>query len=760
MPHSSINDALEDGLKQSAASDRAEVEADDDAEDLLTDKDWRRMFKSALTASASYQQNKLRSAWSRNYRAFANKHMSGSKYDSYRYRHRSKLFKPKTRMAVRKNDATAASAMFSTEDVVSITPERSSDRVQVMTSRFVHEALNYRLDRDDPMAGPSWFLTAIGARQDAQISGVCVSKQYWEYEEREVKVFANRPKLDTEGMMVIDPATGDVATEEVIETETETIADRLFIELLPPEHAFIDVTADWRDPIQRGGHFIAGFPMRREDLEEMIEKQAARPRIGGGAWRTDIDLKILDQAGSSNQRQAQVVRKAREEGIDRYESRHADENGEVIWLYECFYRYGGQDWHFWMLGEQILLSDPRPVEESYPEQRGRRPYVRGLGALEAHRVYPSAPVETWQPLQQEMNDITNLRLDALKMGISPITKIRRGRNIDWKQVQNRGPDAMVMVEDENDVTFDRAPTPPQTQQDINNLNVDFDELAGVFSQGSVQTNRQLNETVGGMNLLASSSNSLTEFDLRVWIETWAEPVLRQCVRLIQFYETNETVIAVAGEKAGLLSNIETPSEEQALEKDPQEEADRPEPTITIDQVLGGLEDAALHVRINVGIGAMDSRQKLEKFMGGVKMTMEALPLLVADGIEPNAREIMQEGWGLLGYKDAARFFKRKKQEEQGPPPEVQLEMLKQKGTMAKSQQEGQVKTTIEQLRAGLKKLEMRQRGAEADRKMSLEEREFQHEKRMDELELQMKGMERVLGSISDAIGGGQSGQPA
>ena len=179
--------------------------------------------------------------------------------------------------------------------------------------------------------------------------------------------------------------------------------------------------------------------------------------------------------------------------------------------------------------------------------------MRGVGALESHKTHPTAPVESWQPLQQEMNDITNLGLDARKMAISPITKIRRGRNIDFKQVQNRGPDAMIMVEAEDDVTFDRAPGPDGGEQvAVNNLTVDFDELAGVFSTSSVQANRQLNETVGGMNLMAGSANSLTEFDLRVWVETWVEPALRQCVRLIQFYETDEDIIAIAGENAGLI----------------------------------------------------------------------------------------------------------------------------------------------------------------------------------------------------------------
>ena len=617
MPLSSTDRSApgEDGLvAATAAAEDAQQDVEGDA--VLSDRQWVRMFKDALKASSDFQTTKLRSAWSRNYRAFQNRHMSGSKYDSFRYRHRSKLFKPKTRMAVRKNDATAASALFSTQDVVSITAERSSDKVQEKVARFLHEALNYRLDSSDMDCGPNWFLTATGARQDTQLTGICVSKQHWEYEEREYEVVVDKPQVDVNGMPMVDPETMEGITQQTIEKETELVRDRLMITLVPPELAFIDQTADWRDPIQEGGYFIVPWPVRKEDVEDMLAQESSRPRMGGGAWRTDIDIDKVTQARSSENRRAEAVRRAREDGIDRYESRLSDQNGEVIWLYECFYRLGGEDWHFWTLGENILLSDPRPTKDSYPEQRGARPYVRGVGALESHKTHPTAPVESWQPLQQEMNDITNLGLDARKMAISPITKIRRGRNIDFKQVQNRGPDAMIMVEAEDDVTFDRAPGPDGGEQvAVNNLTVDFDELAGVFSTSSVQANRQLNETVGGMNLMAGSANSLTEFDLRVWVETWVEPALRQCVRLIQFYETDEDIIAIAGENAGLIVLPQLPKPQPGpLEGQPAPDA-APAPEVPLAAVLENLHEAKVRIRVNVGIGALELETEARKVHG-------------------------------------------------------------------------------------------------------------------------------------------------
>ena len=548
MPPSSSdeNDPLEDGLAKGHASDD-----NSESGEFLEDKDWIRMFKDALRSSDAFMETKLRPAWNRNYRAFNSRHPSGSKYETKKYRNRSRLFKPKTRMAVRKNDAAAASAMFSTSEVVSISAQRASDPLQNAGARFIHSCLNYRLDVEGNKTGPNWFLTSMGARQDAQITGVCYSKQYWEYETKMVAMRVQRPVMDAMGAPSFDPITGEDITEEEIVDEKVVVKDRLMCEIIPAEHVYMDPTGDWRNPIQDSGYLIVAYPMREEDLQSQMDFNADRPRMGGGAWRTDINISAALSAGKSGnaQRNSQSVRRNREgDGIDRYESRHASKDAEIIWLYEVFYRYGGEDWHWWMLGETIMLSEaPQPVEDSYPEQKGMRPYVRGVGALETHKTHPTAPVEQWRPLQAEMNEVTNLDLDAKKMSISPITKVRRGKNIDMKQVQNRGPDSTMFVEDKDDVIFEKAPgSGGEAQLAMNNLNVDFDELAGVFSPSSVQTNRQMNETVGGMQMLQGGTNATTEFDLRVWVETWAEPAIRQMCALIKHYESDKTAIAIAG----------------------------------------------------------------------------------------------------------------------------------------------------------------------------------------------------------------------
>ena len=121
--------------------------------------------------------------WQRSYRAFRNQHVQNSKYLSKAYRARSKYFVPKTRSSVRKNMTAAATALFSTKDAVSVTSENADDELQEARGKVLDKLLNYRLDRSSRKAGVPWFLLTMGANQDAQLTGICLSKQYWQYEE-------------------------------------------------------------------------------------------------------------------------------------------------------------------------------------------------------------------------------------------------------------------------------------------------------------------------------------------------------------------------------------------------------------------------------------------------------------------------------------------------------------------------------------------------------------------------------------------------
>jgi len=588
------------------------------------DPDWLATAREAVEASETFISSYLRARWSRSYRAFQSKHSETSKYLTKRYRGRSSLFRPKTRGAVRKADAQVGAAFFSTHDIVQMTAENDADPIQLQGAKLQHELLNLRLDRANTEYGIPWFLTVIGAHQDAKITGICCSKQEWLYEE-EITGY--------EKMEVVDEETGETFEED--QPITRRKVSRPNVRLFPAECVLRDPAADWIDQAQNSSYVILKYPMSAGDVRARMDQDNPI----GQNWKPFSEAQIRQAA--INQDNSQVRRSRESSGADRMESVFTTvPDFETVWVHENFIRWRGRDMHFWTLGTEHMLTDPIPVSEAYPEQKGRRPIVIGYGQVEAHKVDPQSQVESLGPLQAEANEIVNLRLDNLKQNMSPVAKVKRGAQVDTRQLQNRSADSVILLNKLDDVEWDKPPDVSQSAYaEMNMLNVDMDDIAGVFSAGSVQTNRQLNETVGGLNLLNSSANTMGEFDIRVLNETWMEPVLRQLANLNAYYETDEMILSIAGRRAGVW-----------------------------DQYIAGMEDEAdgflmqnVQLRVDAGMGASDPMQRIQKLQLGA----QALALMLGQEVVQGSAQkeaLVEEVFGILGYKDGKRFFDPDKQD--------------------------------------------------------------------------------------------------
>lgn len=607
-----------------------------------TGLDLLRLVGSAEDLSRDHQTQVLHRPLIQSYRAWRNEHHEGSKYLGHGWRGRSKLFVPKSRSSARKAMAASAAALFSTEDTVSVTAEHEDDPIQQASAKVINEDLNYRLSRKSRKSGIPWFQIAMGSVLDSNLTGISCSKQYWEYEEVESGNFEDSQEVS------IDEETGEERIEVVQKPIMRTVRDRPMIDLIPVENILVDPAAPWFDPIQLGGWFICRYPMHLTDAKTMMSQAS---KSGNISWIEDISDEVLLKGRIDEERSA--TRRIREGGTDRYERRAHVGDLDIVWLNENFMRVGGKDYTFWSIGRYAYLSEVREVHEAYPEQDGDRPYVFGVGQMDPHRVFPMSAMESWQPLQQEINDLTNLRLDSLKRNIAPLAKIKRGKNVDTTAVQRRGrPDALLMVDNMDDVQFEKVAGPDgAAYQETSVASNNMDELSGTFSSSSVQNNRQMNETVGGMKLMSGSSNSITEFDLRVWVETWVEPTLRQVVRLLRFYENDEVVLGIAGSKA------------QVLEK------------FNYIPTLSDIEHTDVMLRVNVGIGSADPMQKLGKLKAAMDMLLPMFTEMKGEGVSLNSQELIAEIFGAAGFRDGMRFFNFKKPGEQAEPsPEMQKVM--------------------------------------------------------------------------------------
>lgn len=597
-----------------------------------------------------------RQSWSQTLRAYRNQHLAGSKYTSAPYRNRSKIFRPKVRTAIRKNLAAAATALFSTSDVVQIKAEYDTNPVKQASAEVLSQMVNYRLDRTAATSGVPWFLTVIGANLDAQLCGVCISKQYWErVVTRETHIVTieeeiSDPIVNDEGYPVFNddgtPAMSEprIETREEEETTEHVTHDRPMVMNIPPENVMLDPAAPWYSPAQLSPYLVVKFPMSINDAEHMLATEDRNKT----PW---LELTRAQLESCADDLSSKKVRIERSGGTDRYDAGSSRDNGKIVWFYECFFRIDGTDYTFWTAGNRFYASRVRTTREAYPEQMGERPYTYGYGQIESHNIAPMSAADSIMPLQIEANDVANLSLDAMKQSVSPIAVVRQGTVFDWKALQHRGAaDTTVTVKNVDDLRFETTPPPnAAAQQAMNNLNVDMDELTGSFAGSSVQANRQLNETVGGMRLLSGSANSITEYDLRVWVETWTEPTLRQVVRCIQYYEDDERIFAIAGERAKMFERY------------------------GVDQITTQDLESEVSVRIDVGIGTSDPMQKLQKLGMAMGAVAQAAPFFDKK-YKLNGEQFIKEVMGAAGYNDGMRFFVPEESGGQMSPEQIEAEI--------------------------------------------------------------------------------------
>lgn len=575
--------------------------------------DWLKYALEANQASTTFMDTSLIKRWERNTDLFRSKHPKGSKYHSEQYKKRSKIFRPKTRSMIRRHEAAAAVAYFSTKDATNITAENEFDPRAVVTAGIHQDLLNYRLEHDIP-----WFNILIGAYQEAMVIGTVVSCQEWVYKTRTVK----------RRLAVIDESTGqpmmqeDGAPQTMEYSKKEIVKDYPNVRLVPLENIRIDPSSDWADPINSSPYVIELMPMYVMDVKLRMKEGAKNE----DPWHQLDDNTIMSAINNDYD----SLRRARE-GRERTDSKDRDNylrEYDIVWVHRNIIAYEGEDYVYYTLGTQELLSDPKPLAEHF--YHGVRPYTYGNSVLEAHRIFPSGLPEIGEGLQVESNDIANQRLDNVKLVLNRRYFAKRGSRIDFRSLMRNTPGSVTLMDDINtdlkseslqDVTS-------SAYQEQDRLSLDFDEVTGGFSSGSVQSNRNLNETVGGMEMLKGDSNQVGEYQIRTFNETWVEKTLKQIVLLEQAYETDEDLLSIISDKSKLQKKY------------------------GIKKITDIMLQGRINVRVNVGFGATNPEKRIQKLALGLG-TVERFAPHMAQRIK--TEEVVNEIFGAVGL-DGTRFY--------------------------------------------------------------------------------------------------------
>lgn len=610
---------------------------------------WLAMARDAHTESSNWFDVSLRPAIEKAIAHFQNRHASGSKYYTEQYRLRSKGFRPKTRSTIRRNEAAASVAFFATADCVSITAQNDSDQNQRLSAAITSELVNYRLEETIP-----WFQTLIGAYQNAQTVGVCISHNGWEFEE----AVGDMPLLDERGRPVLNE-DGTLALTEV----RDVLADKPVISLVAVENFRISPASDWTDPIGTSPYVIEMIPMFIGDVIGRMDR---------GHWFPYTDGQIKTAAQS----QYDSIRAARD-GTKRQDAAdlsHANQAFDTVFVHRNIVRKDGVDWLFWTLGTSHMLTDPVPLRQEYRHLRHReRPYTMGYCVLEAHKPMPPGLSELGAGLQEAANEIGNQRRDNVSLAMNRRYFARRGADVDYRSLTRNVPGSVTLVSDINSDVRSEAPpdVTASSYAEQDRINLDFDELAGSFSPGSVQSNRQLNETVGGMNLISNDANTMSEYQLRVFAETWVQPTLKQLVRLEQYNETDQMILAIAGQRA------------KAFE------------TFGVSEITDAMLRHNLTVRVNVGFGSTNPRERIDRLAIGLGTIGKFRPDMM---MQLDGEQVATEVLGALGYKGTERFFPGLKRGVDPMVAQLQQQVQQLQQIIATKQIENQGRLQVEDRR--------------------------------------------------------------
>jgi len=86
-------------------TEEAPMEGDEYAGTEQEEIDWLSIAKEAYKTSTDYLDANYRKQWEKNVSNFQSRHPSGSKYYTDAYKFRSRMFRPKTRSAIKRSGA-------------------------------------------------------------------------------------------------------------------------------------------------------------------------------------------------------------------------------------------------------------------------------------------------------------------------------------------------------------------------------------------------------------------------------------------------------------------------------------------------------------------------------------------------------------------------------------------------------------------------------------------------------------------------------
>lgn len=237
---------------------------------------------------------------------------------------------------------------------------------------------------------------------------------------------------------------------EAVQSATGKLIKRPTLEVVMLEDFLVSpvTVSELEDAFLVGQRFHMPY-WRLEELFELGTIQDCEP------------LKARDASTSPNQTTHAIQQHSMVSASNQHGSR-------TVELHECWWRWRGQMWRSWIHEESglLLLHEPNPYEH------GRAPYALHRWWPRPNYLYGSSAVELLEPTQQEMNAITNMRLDGIALSTNPITLTVAGSQAArWFKKNTIQPGANIEVDNLETPTISQFQLAPPSPASITDMQV-------------------------------------------------------------------------------------------------------------------------------------------------------------------------------------------------------------------------------------------------------------------------------------------------
>lgn len=493
-------------------------------------------YLNRIEAAEKYRDNGYKELWTRCYKRWRNYVDALLDPETGKeVKDRSNISIPYSFVQVETILPRLVETLFATRPYITVKDREPSDRPNAQRNETLLDwQMNERMDIQD--------IFHVGLK-GCLIYGTAIAYTGWKLEQKEIIKKQLMP-IDIDGNPVLRvdenqiPLIDDYTGEPVQDWFPMRINE---IEYDDPEVKFIDLGLFYVDPAAEDIDDARYCGHITYETKEQLQKKADL-----GIYK--IDWKKVPKDSKGN--------KARDYRMSSVGLPSTDDQvpeNDDDYLYEVL--------HYWEDDKHVVILNRSYIafEGDNPYWHKKKPYRKGVYTVVPHEFYGMGIIEMVEDLQDELNTERNMRIDFRAFLLRRMFKVRRGANINKKELKWRQ-GGIIYLDDMDDVqemgirelpnsSFPHEQTIKQDMQDATGAH---DVIIGTSNSNETATSTMTKDNNASMRFKLVISN--LEKKLLVG-------VARFMIQLNQQFIDNERVLRITGENGDSWTKI-TPEEIQ------------------------------------------------------------------------------------------------------------------------------------------------------------------------------------------------------